>query len=187
MERVAVVCNANLCRSPAAAALLRARLRTRGVTATVASAGLLPGDATPGDGLVEAMRERGIDLSGHRSRRLDADTVRAADLVVIMEHHHLGDVLLLDRGAWERTFTLKDLVRRAKEAGPRRPGEPLDRWLGRVGRGRTRLDAVGAWGDDIVDPAGGSPAQVLETVDEIGALVGRLVDLAWPREVGRAP
>jgi len=187
VDRVAVVCNANLCRSPATAALLRARLRARGVTATVASAGLLPGDATPGDGLVEAMQERGIDLSEHRSRRLDVDTVRAADLVVIMEHHHLGDVLLLDRGAWERTFTLKDLVRRAKEAGTRRPGEPLDRWLGRVGRGRTRLDAVGAWGDDIVDPAGGSPAQILETVDEIGGLVGRLVDLAWPTGVDRAP
>ena len=64
--RIIFICQGNICRSPFAAALLRARLCDRRVS--IGSAGTLPqpGRATPIFG-VEAAAEYGVDLSSHRS------------------------------------------------------------------------------------------------------------------------
>src|SRR6266545_3404456 len=185
MDHILLVCTGNQCRSPVSAELLRSQLDARGMTADVRSAGLRDQHRTLSVDLIRRMRDRGIDLSGHRSRRLGRDDVERADLILTMEHHHVGEVTLLDPAAWARTFTLKEIVRRSAAAGPRPPDEPLDRWLARVGAGRTRLELVGAWRDDVADPAGGSLFEVERTVDELDDLTARLVDLAWPRAGGR--
>lgn len=185
MDDILLVCTGNQCRSPVGAELLRMRLEARGVSARVRSAGLHIRERTMNDDLVRALRDRGIDLSGHRSHRLARGDVQNADLILIMEHHQVGDVTLLDPTAWSRTFTLKEVVRRSAAAGRRAPDEPLDRWLARVGAGRTRLELVGAWRDDVADPAGRSLFEVQRTVDELDDLTARFVDLAWPRASGR--
>jgi protein-tyrosine phosphatase len=79
---VAVVCKGNLCRSPFAAALLaRARPALR-----VASYGLEAAAGQAADATARTWaRAYGVDLSGHRTRLLDRDAVRAADLVLAME------------------------------------------------------------------------------------------------------
>ncbi len=87
-QRVLLVCTGNLCRSPMAAVLLRKMLADRGLDAkiTVASAGMAALDGQPAAALaVEVIEEAGLDLTGHRSRGIDGQLVRSADLIVTME------------------------------------------------------------------------------------------------------
>lgn len=77
---VLFVCVHNAGRSQMAAALLE---RIAGDRVRVLSAGTQPAeDVHPG--VVEAMREAGVDLSAARPRRLEDETVREADVVVTM-------------------------------------------------------------------------------------------------------
>ncbi|MGH2765591.1 MAG: low molecular weight phosphatase family protein [Actinomycetota bacterium] len=77
---VLFVCVHNAGRSQIAAALLE---RLAGDRVTVLSAGTQPADEVHA-GVVEAMREIGIDLAARRPRRLEDQEVRAADVVVTM-------------------------------------------------------------------------------------------------------
>ncbi len=166
-----------------AEALLRRRLADAGVSATVSSAGLYEGGApaTP-DGVV-AMGERGLDLSGHRSRTLTTEMVDQADLVVGMAREHVREAVLLRPPALAKAFTLKELVRRADAAGPREVGEELDAWLARVAAGRRRDELIGTGYDDamdVFDPVGKGPELYEETAVLLDDLLTRLVALAWP-------
>lgn len=77
---VLFVCVHNAGRSQMAAALLD---RHSGGRVAVRSAGSVPaGEVHPG--VVEAMAEVGIDLSGEQPKVLEDDAVRAADVVVTM-------------------------------------------------------------------------------------------------------
>ena len=83
--RVVLVCYGNICRSPYAAAYLRRRLAEGGVEGVdVDSAGLIgPGRPANRQGAAIAL-ERGLDLSGHRSRLFLASDSARADLVLVM-------------------------------------------------------------------------------------------------------
>ncbi|HEY3600017.1 MAG TPA: low molecular weight protein-tyrosine-phosphatase [Paraburkholderia sp.] len=79
---ILVVCHANVCRSPIAEGLLARRLPHF----IVASAGVAASDGQPADPLAcEVMQARGIDISAHRSRRLDARLCEEAALLLVME------------------------------------------------------------------------------------------------------
>ena len=94
--RILFVCTGNTCRSPLAAAVLRDALGDDARLVEVSSAGTA---ASEGDGASDGTRriaERaGLDLSGHRSRRITQDIARAADLVLVMERDHRAAVLAL--------------------------------------------------------------------------------------------
>jgi protein-tyrosine phosphatase len=97
-RHVLFVCSGNTCRSPMAEHLMRAlwaealgiapeRLLEFG--GEVASAGTTAQPRMPAsEEGVELLAKRGIDLSRHRARRLDADMVRAADHVFAMTDDH---------------------------------------------------------------------------------------------------
>jgi protein-tyrosine phosphatase len=176
-----VVCTANICRSPLAAAALRRQLVERGVAATVVSAGLLLDGAPAAAGMRLAGAHLGLDLSGHRSRILGPGDVDAADLVVGMAREHVREVVLLAPQAWERSFTVKELVRKGRQIGERRADEGLVDWLARAAAGRRYADLAGMSGDDDVDdPIGGSQADFTAAAREIDVLAAELVALAWP-------
>jgi len=79
---VLVLCHGNICRSPYAEAVLRRLLEAKGVV--VESAGFIgPGRPSPA-AAQRAARQRGHDLSGHRSRLLTPEAARAARLVIVM-------------------------------------------------------------------------------------------------------
>ncbi|MFC3285504.1 low molecular weight protein-tyrosine-phosphatase [Litchfieldella rifensis] len=80
-DSILVVCRANICRSPVAAAMLRQRLpghriQSAGVTALV------------GQGVDPTARQLGeadgLDFSQHQARQLDAALLAGADLVLVM-------------------------------------------------------------------------------------------------------
>jgi protein-tyrosine-phosphatase len=97
-----------------------------------------------------------------------------------MAREHLREAVVVHPDAWPRTFTLKELVRRAEQVGPRSPGQPFDEWLEKVHAGRNRLDLLEpAPDDDVADPIGMSDETYQRTAAEIGGLVDRLVALGW--------
>ena len=163
--------------------LLRHRLAAAGVAARVHSAGLfMPGLPAHADS-ARAMASRGHDLSAHRSRRMTVDMVRAADLVVGLAREHVREAVLLAPDAWERSFTLKELVRRAGQVGARRPGQAFGGWLADVHDGRRRGDLLGASADDdVADPYGLGLEGSARVAGELDALVDRLAGLGWPGE-----
>ena len=80
---ILVICHGNICRSPFAARLLERTHAPAGIR--VLQAGFIgSGRSAPAEAVVAA-RNRHLDLSGHRSRPLTSDLVRAADVVVVMD------------------------------------------------------------------------------------------------------
>jgi protein-tyrosine phosphatase len=60
---------------------------------TVSSAGTNAWDGSPAsDGALLVGMERGLDLSGHRSRQLNEEIVNDADLILVMAPSHLSRV-----------------------------------------------------------------------------------------------
>ncbi len=87
MPSVVFVCTANICRSPVAAALFRNWLRQRPEANEwrVSSAGTWADDGVPPSTYArEVLGELGLDLSEHRSRRVDRQMAEGADLLVCM-------------------------------------------------------------------------------------------------------
>jgi len=101
-KRILFLCAGNTCRSPMAEALFRQMLGQAGLAGhfTVASAGLsaFRGDeAAPG--AAEAMRERGLDLSAHRSRPLSGTLAAETEWAVTMTQAQKDLILKACHGA----------------------------------------------------------------------------------------
>ena len=91
MPTILFVCTANICRSPVAEALFADWVRRQGLpgewrvlsAGTWAQAGALASAYSR-----EILAEQGLDLSGHRARRVEADLMAQADLVLCMTRSH---------------------------------------------------------------------------------------------------
>jgi low molecular weight protein-tyrosine phosphatase len=165
-----------------AEALLRERLRERGIDASVSSAGLSFDDRPATDDAIDAATGYGLDLRGHRSRMLAPEHVGKANLVLAMERLHAREAIVLADGALSKTFTLKELVRRARAEGHRETGEALDDWLARVSADRKAMDLMGeSRDDDVADPYLSSSKVYGACIAELDGLVRELVNLGWPQ------
>ncbi|MEO8578615.1 MAG: low molecular weight protein arginine phosphatase [Gemmatimonadales bacterium] len=88
------VCSGNTCRSAMAESLARKIADRRGIKdLNVSSAGTNAWDNTPAtdEALLVGM-ERGLDLTGHRARKLTSAIVSEADLIFVMTPGHLEQV-----------------------------------------------------------------------------------------------
>ncbi|HHU83282.1 MAG TPA: ribose 5-phosphate isomerase B [Firmicutes bacterium] len=112
MQRVLFVCTGNTCRSPMAAGLFGKILQEKGKTGMeITSAGLAAIDGAPASAeAVEVMRRTGVDLSGHRARRLTREMVITANLVLTMTRRQKDAVLTLAPEAEGKVFTLQELA-----------------------------------------------------------------------------
>lgn len=88
-QRVLLVCTANVCRSPVAQALWTQHSQARGKRFVATSAGT---EAQPGllaDPMCTTLlAARGLDLSPHRSVRVNLERVADQDLILVMEKRH---------------------------------------------------------------------------------------------------
>lgn len=88
MPSLLFVCTANICRSPMAAALFKNILSEKGIIEgwSVESAGTWASEGMPAvENTLKLVKLRGIDISNHRSRRIDRDLLESFDLVLTME------------------------------------------------------------------------------------------------------
>lgn len=91
MPNVLFVCTANQFRSPVAAACFERKLRAERCAGEwhVGSAGTwTPPNQPAHPRALRAAAARGLDLSAHRTREVDAPTLAAADVIVVMTHNH---------------------------------------------------------------------------------------------------
>lgn len=180
-RRMLVVCTANLCRSPVAEALLRRRLAdlvdVDGRRWTVASAGTDRYLGSTEPDTVAAAAALGLDIAAHSSRQVSADDLATADLILTMTRSHVRSVVAADKSAWPRTFTVKELVRRAIQLPPPNEGG-FAAWLADAGTGRRAADLLRpSADDDVVDPYRRGRAANFTMVNELDLLIGEL--LTW--------
>jgi L-threonylcarbamoyladenylate synthase len=119
-ELILLVCSGNTCRSPLGMVILRRALAYRGLDAAyaVASAGTVAVDGLGASfEACQAASERGLDLSGHRSRFVTGDLLARAKLVLTMTRRHRRTLLDLHPGAVDRVFTLKGYAAGAGTSG----------------------------------------------------------------------
>jgi protein-tyrosine phosphatase len=177
---IIVLCTANVCRSPMAAALLARRLAVMGVTVPVRSAGMIRCGDPAHPEVVSVMASYGIEISSHSSCVALATDLARASLVLAMARDNLRYAVITEPGVWPRAFTLKELIRRGEQIGPRRPGEPFAEWLSRAHAGRQRTWLLGdSADDDVADPAGGRRRAYAATASLLDQLVMRLAELGW--------
>jgi protein-tyrosine phosphatase len=132
-------------------------------------------------GTLDAARRFDADLSGHVTTPLGRGATQDVDLVLALAREHVREVVSLDAGAWRKTFTLKELVRRGTAVGPRRADEDLASWLSRVHEGRTARELMGAAAiDDVDDPTTSTLVDHATMAQEVDGLVRAAVDLGWP-------
>lgn len=118
--RILTVCTGNICRSPMAEYALREAARSAGLgdQVEVSSVGTTreevgnPIDRRAG----ELLRRHGIDPSAHRARQVSEQDLEQADLVLALDHDHVGP---LQRLGGDR---LGDRLRMVRDFAP----EPVE-------------------------------------------------------------
>jgi protein-tyrosine phosphatase len=167
---VLFVCSGNVCRSVIAERLTRALAaehRLDDLTAESAGTRALVGFGVE-PLAAQAITGLGADPSGFKARRLKAELVERADLVLAMTEQIRDEVCKLVPAAAARAFTLLEAYRIAKVSGARTIAE--------IDQARNDLALVGR--ENIADPVGLSPEKYCEVGDRIAeALVPLLLAL----------
>ena len=151
--------------------ILRSIAAEMGSSAEITSAGFLFHDRPADSFAAETMKERGIDLSEHRSRIVNRGMLEEADVVLTMTREHVRDAALKNKDAFRKIFPIKEFARRATGVGRFEPGTDLDAWLTEVNGDRSpRLYLMDLQADKIDDPIGGSMSEFRECADGLTLL-----------------
>lgn len=178
---VTFVCTGNICRSPLAEKVFRARIDTlpnEGIV--VSSAGLQAVVGAPMDTQPEAIAVRyGADPM-HEAVQISEQLLRSSTLIITMTREQRAEVAREYPFAMKRTFTLSEFVRILDELTSEvpRPSSSSDRTLFDTMLDASRFRGMIALSDDddIEDPYRRSA----ETHERVGTRIGKLVDrLAW--------
>lgn len=152
MKRILFVCLGNICRSPAAGAVLRAKAAARGVALHIESAGA--GGWHRGDGadprMIRAAARRGYGLDLHKARQVAFSDFYEFDFVLAMDKRNEADLLAM--------------------APPNRGGRPN---VGQIYAARPEGGAIRQLTDDDW-----SNAQPFVTADNAALLTYRLIETA---------
>lgn len=122
---ILVVCTANTCRSPMAAALLKHALAAqpeplRSLTVISAGVGGRDGDLVSANS-VAAMKKVGLDISGHRSRAITDELVRDAVAVFGMTESHRAMLQFAMTPVPRNLYLFREFM---PQSGPKEIGDP---------------------------------------------------------------
>ncbi len=147
--RVCCVCLGNICRSPMAEVVLRARLAEAALDGRVIVDSAGTGDWHVGQRMNPPARaqleRRGYDGSAHRARQFDASWLADRDLVLAMDASNFANLKRLAKGETSERIRLFG-------------------------------DVAGFDGADVPDPYGGGPEEFARVLDMLETGMARLAD-----------
>lgn len=184
------MCTGNICRSPAVERLLRAGLDgVEGLVVTSAGTSAVVGAGVSAP-MVPLMEAAGATAGGFVARRLTAEMVREADLVLPLTRAHRSAVVQLWPAAVRRTFVLRELARLAAVVDPGLlPDGPVAERLAALvplAASRRSRHVVTAEDEDVVDPYGGDETLYRTSFEQLRPAVDAIVRVALgPAVAGR--
>jgi protein-tyrosine phosphatase len=178
--RVLFVCTANICRSPMAAALFAKAAHDYGADGAVAaSAGFLEGGRPAHDSVMEILGQKGIDLSRKRSRKLSADLVDGADLILTMTSEHARGVVSRFPSSIDKVYTLRHF---AVVVSPRDLDQTPEAWLEVISASTRRSYVSDDEAGDVPDPIGREFSVFTALGVELENSINWIMGCAYPKQ-----
>ncbi|ANF26851.1 low molecular weight protein-tyrosine-phosphatase [Stutzerimonas stutzeri] len=122
-QNILIVCVGNICRSPAAEAMLAHKLEGKGLTISSAGIGALVGN--PMDKTAhEVLNDHGVEHTSHRARQVDSEMLHRADLILVMEQSHVQHIRQIAPEVHGKTFLLGKWLDDTEIPDPYRQSKP---------------------------------------------------------------
>jgi protein-tyrosine-phosphatase len=156
--KILTVCSHNRTRSVMTMVMLQSMLDARlgAGAAIVQSLGFGPEDMASIPDAVDAMKRRGFDTSGHRSRKATAENVGLADLILTSERDHVVKIAAMSPQLYRQTMTLPEFLSLAELDGSP-PGQALRDWVASLTASRSASAYINGDVGEIIDPTGSAP------------------------------
>lgn len=100
--KILMVCLGNICRSPLAEGILRAKVTSDVVIDSAGTSGHHQGEL-PDERSIEVARKYGIDITNQRSRKLEVNDFDIFDVIYVMDNSNYKNVIELARSNEEAT------------------------------------------------------------------------------------
>lgn len=107
--KIMFICTGNICRSAMAEGMMKKKIEDRKIEVDVYSCGIY---AETGDyatyNAIEAVREYGVDISGHRATNIRESAIEEMDLILCATVSHRQSVLYLYPELEGKVYTMKE-------------------------------------------------------------------------------